>query len=61
MGHELHDLAGEFIFEGAGRTVAGALGHGFLQGSDDTRVGMAEDQGAPGEDVIDVAIAIDVE
>ena len=47
---------------GQGRgAVARAAADGGLQGGDDRRMAMAEDHRAPGADVVEVAVAVDIE
>ena len=43
------------------RAEAGAVVQRFLDGLDDARMAVAEDQRPPGADVIEIAIAVEVE
>src|ERR1700733_4903519 len=54
------DEFGEVAFGLGGRAEAGAVCRRFLDGFDDGRKGVAEDHGAPGAEVVDVAVAISV-
>ena len=57
------DLANEFgqIGLDEGRcAVARAPFGGFLEGFDDAGMGVADDHGTPGSDVVDILVAVDV-
>ncbi len=56
----LLDQVSEFDFGLGGCAEAGAAGRGILNGGDDAGVGVAGDQRAPGGEVVDITIAIDV-
>jgi len=47
---------GEVDLGGGGGAEAGGVGCGALNGFDDRRKGVAEDHGAPGAEVVDVAL-----
>ena len=59
-GHEVDDELGKFHLERGGRSVTRAPPHRLLQRLDHPRVGVAQDQRAPGEDVVQIAVAVDV-
>ena len=59
--HALADELGELDLAGRRRAVARAERGGRGDGLDHRRVGVAEDQRAPGADVVDVDVAVDVE
>ena len=60
-GHHGADGLGQFDFEFRGSAETGAAGQGFLNGVEDLRVAMADEQRAPGTDVIDVFVIVDIE
>ena len=59
--HRLDDQFGQFAFGLGRRAEARSPGRGRLHRLDHLRMGMAQDHRPPGADVVDVAIAIDVE
>ncbi len=59
-GHRLNDEARHLRLELSRRAEAGTPFGRALEDLDDRRVRVAEDQGAPGEDVVDVLIPVDV-
>ena len=60
-GDRLDDHLGEFRLGFGRRTEARPLGQSRLDGGDNVGMSVAEDQGAPRADVIDQAIAVDVD
>ena len=54
------DALGEIGLGGGGGAEAGGVRGGALDGFDDGREGVAEDHGAPGAEVVDVAVAVGV-
>ena len=54
------DALGEVGLGGGGGAEAGGVGGGALDGFDDGGKGVAEDHGAPGAEVVDVAVAVGV-
>jgi len=54
------DPLGQFDFAFGGGAVGGTLCGGLLDSRDDRRVGMAQNHRAPGTDVIDVFVAVDI-
>ena len=52
---------GEFHFAFGGRAETGSDGENLAQRIDHRRKAVAQDQRAPGENIIDVLVAIDVE
>ena len=59
--HGLDHQLGQFVFGQGRRAETRAAMQGRLDGLDDRRMGVAEDHRAPGADVVDVAVAVDVE
>ena len=57
---DFFDQLGQLRFNQRRRTIARAAGGRFLQGLDDAGMGVADDHGAPGTDVVDVLVAVDV-
>ncbi len=57
----LDDQLGQFVFGQGGRPEAGAAPQGRLDGRDDRRMAVAQDHRPPRADVVDVAVAVDVE
>ena len=57
---DFFDQFGQLRFNQRRGAIARAARGRFLQGLDDARVGMADDHGTPGTDVVDVLIAVDV-
>ncbi len=58
--HHLADALGDVDLGLRRCTKAGAARRRLLDGLDDARVRVAEEQRAPGADVVDVAVAVDV-
>ena len=59
-GNCVDDDLGEFHLERGGRSVARAPPDGLLERLDYSRMGVTQDQRTPGEDVVHVAVAVDV-
>lgn len=59
-GDELAEQVGDFYFCFGGGAEGEALDGGFLYGGNDFRMGVAQDQGAPGADVVQVFLVIHV-
>ena len=59
--HRVADEARELELERARRAEARSLPQRLLERGDDTRMRVAEDQRAPREDVVDVAVPVDVD
>ena len=59
--HRVPDQPRELELERARRAVARPAAHGLLERGDDPRVRVAEDQRPPGQDVVDVPVAVDVD
>ena len=57
-GEVVGDPFGDFDFVGVGDAVGGAVGEGIGDGLDDGGVGVAEDHGSPGADVVDEGAAV---
>ena len=60
LGDGVDDHFGQDVFEDAGGAEAGAFVEGAVEGRQDVGVGVAADGGAPGADVVDVLVAINV-
>ena len=54
------DALGEVGFRGRGRSKAGGVARGALDGFDDGRKGMAQNHRSPGAEVVDVAVAVGI-
>ena len=59
--HRLLNEARELELERAGRAEARPLAQRLLERTDDSRMRMAENERPPGEDVVEVAVAVDVD
>ena len=59
-GKRLGHQRGQIGFGRSGRAEARAVARGLDDGLDDLRIGVAQNQRAPGADVVDVAIAVGV-
>ena len=59
--HRLLDEPRQLDLERARRAVARALADGLLERRNDARMGVAEDERAPREDVVDVPVPVDVD
>ena len=57
---DFSDQFGQIRFDDRRGAVAGTAFSCFLKGFDDAGVGVADDHGAPGADVVDVFVAVDV-
>ena len=59
--HRVADEPRELELERARRAVARPAAHRLLERRDHTRMRVAEDQRPPGEDVVEIAVAVDVD
>ena len=59
-GNRGDDQFGEFGFGGGGGTITGPTGGRVADGFDDGGVGVTDGEGPPGEDVVDVLVAVRV-
>ena len=59
--HRIPDQARQLELERARRAEARPRAGGVVERRDDARMRVPEDQRAPGEDVVDVAVAVDVD
>ena len=59
--HGLDHQFGQFVFGQRRGAETGAAAQGGFDRLDDRRVAVAEDHGAPRADVVDVAIAVEIE